>query len=100
MTIPLALGCSRYSKYGPPFVCRRDNGSIVVRVTRLVAWLLRRIAVCDMPALFEFRGLEFEDQLGNLPSIQGSTPKARQIPSSFSITSGWISAGSITAAIS
>ena len=62
--------------------------------------LLRRIVLRNSPIRLGLRERRVENRLGNLARIHGSTPKALQIASSFSTTSGWISSGSITRAIS
>ena len=50
--------------------------------------LLRRIVLRDSPIRLGLRERRIENRLGNLARIHGSTPKARQIASSFSTTSG------------
>ena len=58
------------------------------------------IVLRDSPIRLGLRERRIENRLGNLARIHGSTPKAWQIASSFSTTSGLISSGSIPAAIS
>lgn len=61
---------------------------------------LWRIVLRNTPIFSRSLKRRVEDRLRAFVRIQGSTPNARQIWSSFSTTSGWISSGSITAAIS
>ena len=61
---------------------------------------LRRIVPGDPPVRFRLLERRVEDGFGDFVRVHGSTPKARQIASSFSVTSGWISSERIDAAIS
>ena len=61
---------------------------------------LRRIELRDPPVRFRLLEGRVEDGFRDFVRVHGSVPKARQIASSFSVTSGWTSSGSINAAIS
>jgi len=58
----------------------------------------RRLALHDAPVLGRLVVGAAEDRFGDLEAAH--SPNALMIPSSFSMTSGWISSGRMTAAIS
>ena len=86
MAVPTPWRSSDESRPRPPVEVHRRPPAVPP-----LRWLVLR----DPPVLSGLLERRVQDRLGNFVSVHGSTPKARQMASSFSTTSGWISSGRI-----